>query len=220
VALLCVVLGALVAACGGSSGGGSDDGDTGSPGGDDGGVYEGLDLGEPLPKPDIVLTDTSGRPYDLRAESDGAVTLLYFMYTTCPDICPIHLAQLASVLEEPDAPGNVEVVAVTVDPERDTPGVLREYLDTFSTDFVGLTGSQAQLEQIQRAANVPLAVKIPDDELGYTMGHAGQVIAYAPDDMAYVVYPFGTRKSHYAHDLPLLAAIGTDGTAQGQAAPV
>jgi len=199
-----MALAILATACGGS-GDGDDASETTTS--EDEGIYQGLDLGEPMAKPDIVLTDTSGRPYDLRAETAGDVTLLYFMYTTCPDICPIHLAQLANVLAAPDAPTNVKVVAVTVDPERDTPEVLREYLDTFSVDFVGLTGTTDGLAAAQRAANVPVAVKIPDDELGYTMGHAGQVIAYAPDGFSYVVYPFGTRQTHYAHDLPLLAAM-------------
>ena len=197
----------LGAACGGSGDGGEA---SEASNGEDEGTYQGLDLGEPMAKPDVVLTDTSGNPYDLQSETRGTVTLLYFMYTTCPDICPIHLAQLANVLAEPDAPENVQVVAVTVDPERDTPAKLREYLDTFSADFVGLTGTTEELAAAQRAANVPVAVKVPDDELGYTMGHAGQVIAYAPDGFSYVVYPFGTRQSHYVHDLPLLAAIGEE----------
>lgn len=190
--VLCVAL----TACGGGSGGGEDDG-----------PFAGLEV-EPFPKPDIVLTDTSGAPFDLRAETEGRLTLLYFAYTTCPDICPVHLAQLDSVLDRPEMPDNVSVVVVTVDPERDTPEVLRDYLDHFSDEFIGLRGTVEEVEEAQRATpTIAVAFKVPDDDIGYTMAHAGQVVAFAPDGMAYAVYGERTRQSHWANDLPLLAAI-------------
>ncbi|HSG47004.1 MAG TPA: SCO family protein, partial [Longimicrobiales bacterium] len=77
----------------------------------------------PLDKVSFTLTDTRGRPFDFRAETDGHITLLFFGYTFCPDICPVHMATLAAALTELD-PGvrqDVRVVFVTVDPQRDTP---------------------------------------------------------------------------------------------------
>ena len=97
---------------------------------------------EPLAKPDFTLTDTSGAPFDFRAETDGKLTLLFFGYTSCPDICPIHLANLAAVLRQisPDFQRRIQVVFVGVDAPRDTPERMRSWLDSFDARFVGLTG--------------------------------------------------------------------------------
>jgi protein SCO1 len=166
--------------------------------------YDGQELGTPLPKPEFVLTDTSGNPFDFRAETQGKLTLLYFGYTFCPDICPVQLAQLAAVMNRlPDVDRNSVVVFVTVDPARDTREVIRSFLDKFDTHFIGLTGTLDQVEAAQRAAGVPVAVKIGDGP-DYSMGHAGQVIAYAPDGIAYTQYPYGTRQTQLVHDLPIL----------------
>lgn len=168
------------------------------------GVLEGVELDQPSTKPSFVLTDTSGQSFDFRRATEGRLTFLYFGYTFCPDICPVHLAQLAEVFERlPDVRRNSTVVFVTVDPERDSPAVIRSFLDAFSSEFVGLTGSPMELQLAQEAAGVPPAVKegAGDD---YTMAHAGQVLVYAPDGRGYSVYPFGTRQSEWMHDLPIL----------------
>jgi protein SCO1 len=177
-------------------------------GGDDGGRFAGVELPDPVDKPHFVLTDTEGEPYDFAAETEGQVALLYFGYTSCPDICPIHLAQVADVLSRPGMPEDVTVVFVSVDPGRDTPAVIRDWLDKFDTDFVGLTGTEAELVAAQEAAHVPVA-DVQDDgaQADYLVGHAGQVLAYAPDGRGYTAYPFGTRQTQWAHDLPVLDAI-------------
>ncbi len=158
----------------------------------------------PQPKPDFVLTDTTGRRFDFRADTDGRLTLLYFGYTYCPDICPVQLAQIAAVLDQlPDVRRNTTVVFVTVDPERDTPEVIRSFLDKFDTDFIGLTGTASQIAAAQQAAGLPVATKIGDGP-DYTMGHSGQVLAYTPGGLMYTEYPFGTRQTQWASDLPKL----------------
>lgn len=197
-----VVLAILASGC-------SSDGDTEEQASDgSASVFAGREMPEPTPKPEFTLTDTDGEPYDFAAETEGDITYLYFGYTFCPDICPVHMAQLAEVLDAPGAPANATVVFVTVDPERDTPEVIRDFLDSFSTDFVGLTGTPEELEAAQVAAGVTPAVKEGEGE-GYTMGHAGQVIAYAPNGLNYTQYPFGTRQSQFAQDLPILAGLRT-----------
>jgi protein SCO1/2 len=83
-------------------------------------------LSPPLPKPDFVFTDTSGEAFDFQQETEGYVTLLYFGYTHCPDICPSHMADVAAVIDRnPDWVEHVKVVFVSVDPARDTPERLR-----------------------------------------------------------------------------------------------
>lgn len=200
-AVLVTVL-AVASAC--TSGGGQES----AAGGDDS-VFAGREV-PVTSKPDFTLTDTDGNAYDFAAETEGRITYLYFGYTQCPDICPVHMSQLAEVLSAPDAPRNVTVVMVTVDPERDTPEVLRSFLDKFDTRFVGLTGTPEELAAAQEAAGVRVAQKEPsEDPDDYTVGHAGQVIAYAPNGFNYTQYPFPTRQSEYAHDLPILAALRT-----------
>jgi len=166
--------------------------------------FEGLVVDEPGLMPSVVLTDTVGRPFDLVANTAGTVRLVYFGYTRCPDICSIHLTQLADVLSRPGVPTNVTVLFVTVDPARDTPEVLRAYLDGFDADFVGLTGTPDEVVQAQRAFGSIVALAESDDE-DYTMGHDGRVFAFAPDGIGYTQYPHPTRQSTWVHDIPVLA---------------
>lgn len=162
------------------------------------------------PKPSFTLTDTDGRPFDFATETVGKLTLLYFGYLGCPDICPVHLAQIAEVFDQhPGLAGETEVVFVSVDPGRDHPDDIRRYLDGFDSRFIGLTGTDAELVAAQEAAGVPPASKVGEDE-DYTVDHAGWVIAYAPDDMNHSLYPFGTRQSEWSNDLPILAAMGPE----------
>lgn len=172
----------------------------------------GVVLGEPRPRPDFTLTDTEGRPFDFRAETQGKLTLLFFGYTSCPDMCPIHMATLAGALARSGMPRPV-VVFVGIDPERDTPEAVRAFLDRFDRRFIGLTGTPEELVRAQAAAGIPAAVVVPGgDEDDYLVGHATQVMAYTADDLGHVVYPFGTRQHDWAHDLPLLATgFGTVG---------
>lgn len=164
----------------------------------------------PEEKPAFTLTDTSGTAYEFETETQGKLTLLYFGYLNCPDICPVHLAQIAEVFDmNPDVARDAEVVFVSVDPGRDSPDEIREFLDRFDTRFVGLTGTGEELEAAQQAAGVPPAVKVESEEgEGYTVDHAGWVIAYAPDGLNHSIYPFGTRQSEWDNDLQILAARG------------
>lgn len=167
---------------------------------------------DPQVKPEFVLTDTSGHPFDFQRETAGMVTLLYFGYTSCPDICPAHMATIAAALDQLPSmvADHVRVVFVTTDPERDRPGVLRRWLDRFDPDFVGLTGSQDELVAAQIAANVPVAQREGEGK-DYGVSHAAQVIAYTPDGLAHVVYPFGMRQSNWVNDLPILVKVGSPG---------
>lgn len=172
------------------------------------GRLEGVELDEPTDKASFRLTDTEGQPYDFERETEGRLTFLYFGYTNCPDICPVHLAQLAEVFDRlPDVRRNSTVVFVTVDPDRDTPQTIRRFLDAFSVDFVGLTGSLAEVEGAQASSGVPIAV-VDSDDSDYTVSHAGQMLVYAPDGRGYSVYPFGTRQGDWMHDLPILLERG------------
>jgi protein SCO1/2 len=172
-------------------------------------TWAGTVLPATQPKPDFTLTDTSGKPFDFRAGTEGRFTVLFFGYTHCPDVCPINLATLDAAMETlgPEVRGKIDVVFVTTDPARDTPPVMRQFLDRFDTGFVGLTGTPQQLADAQAAAKVPIAEVGKKDSTGdYTVGHATQMILYGPDDLARIVYPSGIRQSDWTRDLPRLLA--------------
>lgn len=176
------------------------------------GDLEGVAMAEPTPKPDFTLTDTGGEPFHFSEETDGKLTLLYFGYTHCPDICPVHLAQIAEAFDQiPQVGAGAVVVFVSVDPERDTPEVIRSFLDNFDTRFVGLTGTPEEIRRAEEAVGVPPSVKEEEGD-DYTIGHAGQVFAWAPDGLLYAQYPFGTRQSTWINDLALLAEIPREET--------
>jgi len=169
-------------------------------------------LGEPLPKPELTLTSTDGTPFDFRRATDGFVTLVFFGYTNCPDICPVHMSNLGTVLAtlDPRVGARIKVVFVTTDPRRDTPAVLRAWLDRFSRSFIGLTGDSATIAEAQASLKLAPAVieQAAAADTGYAVGHSALVIAFTADNQAHVVYPFGTRQEDWAHDLPELVREG------------
>lgn len=194
-------------------------------------AFHGLEP-DPAPmRPDFVLRTTSGEQYNFGERTSGKPTLLYFGYTSCPDECPTAMADVAAALRNtpPDLREKVEVVFVTTDPARDTPAILREWLDTFSQDFVGLIGTQAEVDAAQKSTGVAAGKKggavttlpdrpnehahkpgtVPhahDRPLGYSVSHANVIFGFDARGRLPVVYPGGVRPSDIAADLPLLAS--------------
>jgi protein SCO1/2 len=171
-------------------------------------TYAGGMVSPALPKPKFTLTDTSGNPYDFAAKTQGNVALLFFGYTHCPDMCPIQMYLIEQALKKltPQQAAQFSVVFVTTDPARDTPAVLRTWLDHFDKRFVGLTGTEKEIDAAQIAANLEPAKKSavrPDG--AYEVGHAAFVLAYTKDNLAHVIYPVGVKAEDLAHDLPYLA---------------
>jgi len=168
--------------------------------------YRGGMVTPPLLKPRFILTDTSGRPFDFAAATKGYVTLLFFGYTYCPDQCPMHMANLSAALKKLQAgtADHVKLVFVTTDPARDTPQVLRRWLDVFDRRFIGLTGSEQVIAAVQKMAGVPVATRSGPADGNYAVNHANFVLAYSNDDLAHVIYPGGVSKDDWVHDLPLL----------------
>jgi protein SCO1 len=169
-------------------------------------TYRGGLVTPPLPKPSFTLTDTAGAPFDFWERTHGYVTLLFFGYTHCPDQCPLHMANIAMGLKAmPTGFANeVKVVFITTDPARDSPKVLRSWLDRFDGRFIGLTGNEAAIETAQRATGVPPARKTLLAGEAYAVGHASFVLAYTKDNLAHLIYPSGVTQKDWAHDLPHL----------------
>ncbi|WP_212912796.1 SCO family protein [Streptomyces sp. TS71-3] len=162
-------------------------------------------LDPPFDKPDLSLTDTHGKKYDLRAETKGRPTLLYFGYTHCPDICPLTMSNIAVAKKQlPKAEQDkLRVVFVTTDPERDTPAALGSWLRQQDPDFVGLTG---QFPAIQRAArSLGISIDPPKKEKDGTVvsTHGTQVVAFSPKtDGGYLLYHENATVDDYTKDLP------------------
>ena len=157
------------------------------------------------PRPDFTLTTAAGQRFSFREATRGRLTLLFFGYTNCPDVCPATMANLGAVLGRLTSEDRlrIDVVFVTTDPQRDTPQRLAEWLRPFDREFIGLWGSVPELESAQRAAGVAPAIR--DTVAGnYGVSHAAQVIVYSPDDSAHIAYPFGVRQQQWAADLPTL----------------
>jgi protein SCO1/2 len=172
--------------------------------------FRGVAVATPMAKPAIVLKDVNGQPYDFVERTRDKVALLFFGYTHCPDVCPLHMANIAAVLRRMPAEDRARVttVFVTTDPERDTPGRLREWLGNFDPSFVALTGTKEEIVRAQQSLGLAEATKdiANADSAKYFVNHAAQVFAFARDGMAYLVYPFGIRQEDWANDLPKLVS--------------
>ena len=177
--------------------------------------YRGVALPSPMPTPSFTLTDFNGQAYDFAAKTRDKVGLLFFGYTHCPDVCPLHMANIAAVLRQMPAEDRARIVTVfvTTDPERDTPERLRSWLGNFDPTFVGLTGSRAELASVQQMLGLPEAMRefVNADSANYFVAHGAQVFAFARDGNAYTIYPFGIRQEDWANDLPrLVKATGAE----------
>ncbi|HVA58610.1 MAG: SCO family protein [Gemmatimonadaceae bacterium] len=160
----------------------------------------------PVPRPNVTMTSTAGEPFDFGRATKGKVTLVTFGYTHCPDVCPVHMANIAGALKQlsADERSRVMVVFVTTDPERDSLPQLREWLDSFNPAFIGLRGTDDQLAAMERAFGIPPAQREDLPGGGYGVSHSAQVFAFTPDDSAHVIYLPGMPIADYVHDLPRL----------------
>ena len=165
-----------------------------------------------MPKPAFTLTDTDGNPFAFAERTAGKVTFLEFGYTNCPDICPVHMANLATVLGKlaPSDRMRTAVVFVSIDPDRDSGAVLRKWLDSFDATFVGLTGTRDELNAVQAAVGFGAATVSTAQNGAVDVTHAAPLIVFTADDTAHVMYPFGTRQADWTRDIPrLLARTGS-----------
>lgn len=131
--------------------------------------------------PSISLTDQDGKPVAVNELKDKW-SLLFFGYTFCPDICPTTLAQMRELkgLLPEAARNNLRVVLVSVDPNRDTPQQLKQYLGYFDPAFLGYTGELASIQKLANAVSIPF---IPADtsKENYTVDHSGNLVVIGPD---------------------------------------
>lgn len=164
-------------------------------------------LDQPFEKPDLVLTDTHGKKYDLLAETKGHPTLIYFGYTHCPDVCPTTMSNLAVARKQlPKAEQDeLRVVFVTTDPGRDTPAALGKWLKGIDPAFIGLTGDFPTVQAGARTLGISVEPTTKDKNGKLVSVHGTQVIAFSPKtDAGYVLYSEAATVDDYTKDLPKL----------------
>ena len=146
--------------------------------------------------PDLKMIDQEGQSVVIN-ELKGKWTLLFFGYTFCPDICPTTLAQLRQVKSElpKEAVESLRVVLISVDPNRDTPQQLKQYLGYFDKAFIGLTASVQDIQKLANAVSIPF---IPADtsKPNYTVDHSGNLALLGPDgtQRGFIRAPFNNQK--------------------------
>ncbi len=167
--------------------------------------WYGLPLSVQRGLPDTTLRTTSDEPFNLAEELVGTPTLLFFGYSSCPDICPIHLAAISSAMQQTRTGyDRLQVVFVSVDPERDTPERIDEFLSYFDTRMIGLHGDIDEVADALAQLDLPgPVIEGPDPRgEGSLIGHPAQVIGFDANGDARRVWPFGTRRADWVSDLP------------------
>ncbi len=155
---------------------------------------------------ELSLPDADGNMRSL-ADFKGKVVVVFFGFTQCPDVCPGTLAELATVKQRLGADGaRVQGVFVTIDPERDTPEVLKAYVGSFGADFVALRGDAAQTAAAAKAFKVYYA-KVPGaTETSYTMDHTAGSYVFDAEGRIRLFTRYGAGADALVHDLEILLA--------------
>jgi len=179
------------------------------------GPYRGaqLDPARSYDLPDVSLTDTSGAAYNIRTGNTASpvtepVTALFFGYSNCPDVCTGILADMATARNRMSAQlkSKVRLLCITTDPARDTPGVLKTYLDRIDPNYVGLTGDLATIVSVAQSVKVAIedGQKLPSG--GYEVVHGTQVTGFGKDYRAAVVWMYPTPVGDLKADFETLAS--------------
>ena len=165
-------------------------------------VFHGAVLQADSPAPALNLMTTNGEPLDL-ASYEGSVVVLYFGYTFCPDVCPTTLADVARAKRELDTE-DIQVIMITVDPERDTPEVLTNYLTSFDPSFLGAYGSPEAIAEAAALYGVFFEAREGSEATGYLVDHTATLLVIDTEGRLKVLLPFGVSATDIAADLDAL----------------
>jgi protein SCO1/2 len=168
-------------------------------------LFRGAVLGEPIAAADFELQDQHGQTFRL-SEQRGKVVVLFFGYTSCPDVCPTTLGAWKRAYEElGEQAGEARFVFITVDPERDTPARLQTHLELFNPAFIGLTGTLEELEPIYQAYGVYHEKQAaPESALGYLVSHTSSDYVIDKAGNWRLRHAFGASGQDIAHDIRVL----------------
>ena len=149
---------------------------------------EGAAIGGPF-----TLTGENGEPVSW-SDFDGKYRTLYFGYTFCPDVCPVDVGRTMAGLKRfeaasPDRAAKVQPLFISVDPERDTPAVLREFTDQFHPRLIGMTGSKEQLDKVTKEFAAQYSLGEKNEEGGYLVNHTSITYLFGPDGEPIAILP-------------------------------
>lgn len=167
--------------------------------------FRGTTYAEPYPvAPEIELSRANGGDFRL-SEMQGKVVALFFGYTSCPDICPTTMAELNQAMQQlGNRADDVQVVFVTVDPQRDTPERVQEYVNHFDSEFIGLSGSEAELAPVWNGYGVYREIVDGTSAAGYLVNHTARVTIIDQQGNLRLSFPFDAPLEDVVHDLKLL----------------
>jgi protein SCO1/2 len=166
--------------------------------------FHGTPIDPPKPMGDFTLSSGNG-PVSLR-DFRGKYIILSFGYTSCPDICPTTLAYFRQALDNLGKDANqVQVIFVSVDWKRDTPEKTSAYMNHFGPEFIGLGGSQEQIDAVTKEFDIFYLLGIPDSVSNfYTVDHTATVQILDREGNLVLTWPFGFTPSDYSDDLKML----------------
>lgn len=164
------------------------------------------DVSSQYAQADFHLHDPAGQPRSL-VDYRGKIVALFFGYTHCPDVCPTTLADMAQVmiLLGKDA-DQVQVLFATLDPERDTPEMLAQYVPAFHPAFLGLSGTLAEIDQAARTFGIRWK-KQSGSNGNYTLDHSAGTYLIDPISRRVLLSPYAQRAELLAQDIKLLLAL-------------
>lgn len=167
--------------------------------------FKGGEISPAAIAPPLDLTDQDGNPFTLAQQKDK-VSLIYFGYTTCPDLCPTTLNDFAIVKDElGEEAAKADFILVTFDPERDTETRLKEYLNFFDPDFIGLYGNDVQTQQFLQDYGVTIKrVEYPNSSTGYLIDHTALIYVVDKEGRLRLTYPYGTDPLMIVEDVNYL----------------
>jgi protein SCO1/2 len=167
-------------------------------------TFRGVEYQQPLSASEITLTRGNGEVFRL-SEQKGKIVLLFFGYTFCPDECPTTLAELKQVYDGLGGDAKfVEVVLISVDPGRDTPQHIQDYVNRFNPSFIGLSGSQAELEGVWKNYGIFREIVPGTSPANYSVDHTARISLIDPDGNLRLSYGIQTPVDDIIHDIELL----------------
>jgi len=166
--------------------------------------FSGTLLQSPSEAHNFTLTSHTGQKVSL-SDYSGKLDVLYFGYTFCPDVCPATLAEISGAMEILEKNANqVQTIMISVDPERDTPALLAEYVMHFDPSFLGVTGTPEEIAEIATLYGIYYQKNEGSDASGYLVDHTASQIVVDQDSHVKLIFPFGTTAADMADDLAYL----------------
>jgi protein SCO1/2 len=164
-------------------------------------TFTGMVIQSPQPAQDFSLLSNNGQNVSL-SDFRGKLVILYFGYTFCPDVCPATLSEVEKAMKLlGDKAGDVQVIMISVDPERDTLAKLGEYMAFFDPRFIGLTGEPDELAKIAALYGVYYEKHEGTPASGYLVDHTATLTVIDREGFVKLIFPFGTQGKDIAADL-------------------